>query len=81
MAFSKAACFPDRGFSTPHSPKASLGLPSVCAYTFGQRSRLHTRDTAMLPVVAVANLQLAEELGRGGLGTVLTQFFQASRLL
>ncbi|CAE7839631.1 NUAK1 [Symbiodinium sp. CCMP2592] len=74
MAFSKAARFPSRDFSTPgpgsYSPSASPRLSGVPAYTFGQRSRRQKRATAMLPTVNVANLQLAQELGRGGMGTV-----------
>ncbi|CAE7276165.1 pknD [Symbiodinium sp. CCMP2592] len=71
MAFSKAARFPSRDFSTPgpgsYSPSASPRLSGVPAYTFGQRQK---RATEMLPTVDVANLQLAKELGRGGMGTV-----------
>ena len=76
MAFSKAARFPGRDFSTPgpgsYRPNANLRLPGVPAYSFGQRSRGQKRATAMLPTADVAHLQLGEELGSGGLGTVLT---------
>ena len=81
MAFSKAARFPGREFSTPgpgsYSPNIS---PRVCAYTFGQKSRLRNRDTPTMPVVDIANLELTNQLGSGGLATVFTGFHDGRRI-